>query len=78
MATQSRISRSLLLYATFTCRLYRNLPPLETFESEKLMTAVLDAAGATGIPLLANLISNNSLLGGYFYADVSKKSYISS
>ncbi|KAG8161099.1 hypothetical protein KVR01_009363 [Diaporthe batatas] len=46
-----------------------NLPPLERFESEKLMTAVLEAAAATGVPHPLNSRSYEGLLVGYSYAD---------
>lgn len=48
-----------------------NLPPLERFESEKLMAAVLEAAAATGVPHPPHSHSYESLLVGYSYADVS-------
>lgn len=51
-----------------------NLPPLERFESEKLMTATLEAAAATGVPHPPNSHSYESLLVGYSYADVSRPS----
>lgn len=48
-----------------------NLRPLERFESNKLMAAVLEAAAETGVPHPPNSHSYASLLVGYSYADVS-------
>lgn len=51
-----------------------NLRSLESFESSKLMAAVLEAAAATGVPHPPNSHSYASLLVGYSYADVSTPS----
>lgn len=44
--------------------------PMERFESEKLMKAVLEYAEGTGVPCPPNSHSYESLLVGYSYADV--------
>lgn len=57
------------IYAQFISDL--NLPPLERFESEKLLAAILETAAATGVPHPAHSHSYENLLVGYSYADVS-------